>query len=60
MLQKVSFAHLAFLFQIPEAPGLDIPPESGVADDLVHFLSPSDNGSLILYELIHHARDYCL
>jgi hypothetical protein len=60
MLQTFSVAHLVFLFQIPEAPGLNVPPESGVVDDLVSFLSPSDNDSLIFYELIHHARDYCL
>ena len=60
MLQKFSVAHLAFLFKIPEAPGLNIPPESVVADDLVPFLSSSYNESLIFYELIHHARDFYL
>jgi hypothetical protein len=60
MLQKFFVAHLAFLFQIPEALGLNSPPESVVADDLFPFLSPSDNDSLIFYELIHHARDFYL
>jgi hypothetical protein len=43
---EISIVHLAFLFQISEAPGLNIPPESGVADVLVPFLCLSDNDSL--------------